>query len=85
MPGPLPEPTPALDPQFLSLAELELSVRATNCLESAGIVTVGDLCRRSPLELLEIRNFGETTFREVIEKLADRKLRLRAEEAQPGD
>jgi MoxR-like ATPase len=52
-----------------SLAELELSVRATNCLESEGINTVRDLVVRAPEDLLVIRNFGETTLREVKQKL----------------
>src|SRR4051794_34910024 len=41
----------------MSLAELELSVRATNCLESEGITTVRDLVIRTDEELLEVRNF----------------------------
>src|SRR6266853_3566813 len=49
----------------MSLAELELSVRATNCLESEGITTVRDLVIRNDDELLEVRNFGETTLKEV--------------------
>ena len=53
----------------MSLAELELSVRATNCLESENIHTVRDLVIRSEDELLEVRNFGETTLNEVREKL----------------
>jgi DNA-directed RNA polymerase subunit alpha len=60
----------------MSLAELELSVRATNCLESEGITTVRDLVIRSDEELLEVRNFGETTLREVKNKLAERGLQL---------
>lgn len=60
----------------MSLAELELSVRATNCLESEGITTVRDLVIRSDDELLEVRNFGETTLREVKAKLAERGLHL---------
>jgi DNA-directed RNA polymerase subunit alpha len=60
----------------MSLAELELSVRATNCLESEGITTVRDLVIRSEEELLEVRNFGETTLREVKSKLAERGLSL---------
>ncbi len=54
----------------LPIAELELSVRATNCLESEGITTVREIVMRTEDELLEIRNFGETTLREVKEKLA---------------
>ncbi len=60
----------------MSLAELELSVRATNCLESEGITTVRDLVIRSDEELLEVRNFGETTLREVKQKLTERGLTL---------
>jgi DNA-directed RNA polymerase subunit alpha len=60
----------------MSLAELELSVRATNCLESEGITTVKDLVIRTDEELLEVRNFGETTLREVKQKLAERGLHL---------
>jgi DNA-directed RNA polymerase subunit alpha len=60
----------------MSLAELELSVRATNCLESEGITTVRDLVIRNDEELLEVRNFGETTLKEVKSKLAERGLYL---------
>jgi DNA-directed RNA polymerase subunit alpha len=60
----------------MSLAELELSVRATNCLESENINTVRDLVQRTEDQLLEVRNFGETTLTEVREKLADIGLRL---------
>jgi DNA-directed RNA polymerase subunit alpha len=60
----------------MSLAELELSVRATNCLESEGITTVRDLVNRSDDELLEVRNFGETTLKEVKVKLQERGLSL---------
>ena len=60
----------------MSLAELELSVRATNCLESEGITTVRDLVSRTEDQLLEVRNFGETTLKEVKQKLAERGLQL---------
>ncbi len=60
----------------MSLAELELSVRATNCLESEGITTVRDLVSRNDEELLEVRNFGETTLKEVKIKLEERGMYL---------
>ncbi len=60
----------------MSLAELELSVRATNCLESEGITTVRDLVMRSDDELLEVRNFGDTTLKEVKGKLQEHGLHL---------
>ena len=60
----------------MSLAELNLSVRATNCLESENINTVRDLVSRTEDQLLEVRNFGETTLTEVREKLPSIGLRL---------
>ena len=59
-----------------SLAELNLSVRATNCLESEGINTVRDLVSKSEDHLLQVRNFGETTLVEVRERLGAIGLRL---------
>jgi DNA-directed RNA polymerase subunit alpha len=61
---------PAIEAKLaMSLAELDLSVRATNCLESENITTVRDLVSRTEDQLLEVRNFGETTLLEVREKL----------------
>jgi DNA-directed RNA polymerase subunit alpha len=73
--------TGAVDPAMeakmgLSLAELKLSVRASNCLESENINTVRDLVQRTEDQLLEVRNFGETTLNEVREKLNELGLRL---------
>lgn len=59
-----------------SLAELNLSVRATNCLESEGITSVRDLVSKSEDQLLQVRNFGETTLVEVRERLAEIDLRM---------
>lgn len=60
----------------MSLAELNLSVRATNCLESEGINTVRDLVSRTDDQLLQVRNFGETTLQEVKDRLDSIGLRL---------
>lgn len=60
----------------MSLAELKLSVRAMNCLESEKIHTVRDLVIRSEDQLLDVRNFGETTLSEVKDKLTELGLRL---------
>ena len=60
----------------MSLAELNLSVRATNCLESEGINTVRDLVTRGEEQLLQVRNFGETTLHEVRERLEQYDLKL---------
>lgn len=56
----------------LSIAEMGLSVRTTNCLEETGILTVRDLLNATPKKLLGISNFGEKTLGEVygaLEKL----------------
>jgi len=53
------------DPGNMSLAELELSVRVTNCLESEGILPLGDLVLRTVAELLEAPNFRMGTLQEV--------------------
>jgi DNA-directed RNA polymerase subunit alpha len=58
------------------VSELRLSVRAGNCLESEGIRTLRDLVQRTEDQLLEVRNFGETTLNEVREKLANLGLHL---------
>ncbi len=60
----------------MSLAELRLSVRAMNCLESENINTVRDLVQKTEDQLLEVRNFGETTLNEVREKLTELGLYL---------
>ncbi|RIK80079.1 MAG: DNA-directed RNA polymerase subunit alpha [Planctomycetota bacterium] len=60
----------------LPLSELNLSVRASNCLESENIMTVRDLVIRTEDQLLEVRNFGETTLAEVQQKLRDLGLHL---------
>jgi DNA-directed RNA polymerase subunit alpha len=60
----------------LSLAELKLSVRATNCLESENINTVRDLVQRTEDQLMEVRNFGDTTMSEVQDKLHELGLHL---------
>jgi len=60
----------------MSLAELKLSVRAMNCLESENINTVRDLVTKSEDQLLEVRNFGDTTLTEVKERLTELGLYL---------
>lgn len=53
----------------LSIAEMGLSVRTTNCLEETGILTVRDLLNATPKRLLSISNFGEKTLDEVYASL----------------
>ena len=58
------------------ISDLRLSLRASNCLHESGIETMRDLVSRTREELLEVRNFGETTLQEIEEKLSDLGLRL---------
>lgn len=68
---------PSLEKKLaMSIAELNLSVRARNCLEAENIRTVRDLVCRTEDQLLELRNFGETSLKEVTEKLEELGLRL---------
>jgi DNA-directed RNA polymerase subunit alpha len=54
--------------------ELDLSVRAHNCLKAANIKNIGDLVRREESEMLKFRNFGRKSLQELIEVLEDRGL-----------
>jgi len=58
------------------ISDLELSVRASNCLEAAKMVTVGDLVRLTEDQLLQLRSFGKTSLMEVKRKLAEVGLSL---------
>ena len=60
----------------MSLTDLDLSVRASNCLESAELQTVGELVRKDEQELLTVRSFGKTSLREVKRKLDELGLSL---------
>ncbi len=61
------------------IEELEIGVRAYNCLKRAGIQTVGDLVTRSESELNAIPNFGRRSTEEVIEAVNQLGLSLRGE------
>ena len=52
-----------------SVESLELSIRSLNCVKNAELRTIRDLVARSEKEMVEIRNFGEKSLREVREKL----------------
>jgi DNA-directed RNA polymerase subunit alpha len=60
----------------MPISQLDLSVRASNCLESAKVNTVGELARMTEGDLLKVRSFGRTSLREVKRKLADLGLSL---------
>lgn len=54
----------------MSVNEIELSVRAANCLNNANITTVGELAMKTESEMLKYRNFGKKSLNEIKEKLA---------------
>jgi len=53
----------------MSVNEIELSVRAANCLNNANITTVGQLAMKSESEMLKYRNFGKKSLNEIKDKL----------------
>lgn len=59
-----------------SVAELELSVRAKNCLDGANITTVGELVSMSENDVMNLKNLGKTSLTEIKNKLAERGLSL---------
>ena len=60
----------------MSVNEIELSVRAANCLNNANITTVGKLAMKSEQEMLKYRNFGKKSLNEIKEKLTGLNLTL---------
>jgi len=60
----------------MSVNEIELSVRAANCLNNANITTVGELAMKSEQEMLKYRNFGKKSLTEIREKLEQLGLSL---------
>jgi DNA-directed RNA polymerase subunit alpha len=60
----------------MSVNEIELSVRAANCLNNANITTVGQLALKTEAEMLKYRNFGKKSLNEIKEKLTSLNLSL---------
>lgn len=65
---------------YMSIEELELSVRPLNCLKRAGIFTVEDLIKKSEDDMLKVRNLGRKSLDEVIKKLESMGLALASKE-----
>ena len=59
-----------------SVKEIELSVRAANCLAQAKIETIGDLVSKTEAEMLKFRNFGKKSLEEIVQKLKKYDLHL---------
>ncbi len=66
--------------QEMTIEELDLSVRAYNCLKRAGINTVAELIQRNEEDMMRVRNLGKKSLEEVEQKLAALGLRLRQNE-----
>ena len=60
----------------MSVNEIELSVRAANCLNNANITTVGELAQKTEADMLKYRNFGKKSLNEIKSKLQDLGLGL---------
>ncbi len=60
----------------MSVNEIELSVRAANCLNNANITSVGQLTMKSEAEMLKYRNFGKKSLNEIKDKLSELGLNL---------
>lgn len=60
----------------MSVNEIELSVRAANCLNNANITTVGELAQKSEAEMLKYRNFGKKSLNEIKQKVSELGLSL---------
>src|SRR5437762_13961600 len=67
----------------MSVNEIELSVRAANCLNNANITTVGQLAQKSEAEMLKYRNFGKKSLNEIKDKLLQLGLGL-GQKFEPG-
>lgn len=60
----------------IPISELELSVRSSNCLKEAKIKTIGDLVKKSELDMLQFKNFGKKSLAEINKILVDMGLTL---------
>jgi len=64
----------------MTIEELDLSVRAFNCLKRAGINTVAELVQRNQEDMMKVRNLGKKSLEEVEQKLVALGLRLKVSE-----
>ena len=64
----------SVDEYNMPIEELNLSVRAHNCLKRSGLMVIGQILEKSEDELLTLRNFGEKSYVELIDRLQEMKL-----------
>ena len=67
------------DIKNVPISELDLSVKAYNCLKRAGIDTIEDLTRKTPTDMMRIRSLGRKTLEEIICKMNSKGLEFREE------
>ena len=67
----------------MPVEQLNLSVRTMNCLRRTGITTVGQLISKGEKELLSLRNFGQRSKHEVVDRLAELGLSLASKGEAP--
>lgn len=60
----------------MPIEELEFSVRTYNCLTRAGIKTLGDICKKTPEDMMKVRNLGRKSLEEVLAKIKEYGLSL---------
>ena len=75
--GPRHSDAPVVEGQDIRIEELDLTVRSFNCLKREGINTLAELLNLTEHQLMNIRNFGQKSVDEVLEKLAERGVRLK--------
>jgi DNA-directed RNA polymerase subunit alpha len=68
----------------MPIEELNLSVRAYNCLKRSGLMTVGAVLEKSEDELLSLRNFGRKSYDELRDKLIELGLLQPSDESDDG-
>ena len=64
----------------MTIEELDLSVRAFNCLKRAGVDTVADLISKSQEDMMKVRNLGKKSLEEVLNKLDELGFALSSDE-----
>jgi DNA-directed RNA polymerase subunit alpha len=75
--GPSPQEADHIAAFALPIDDLDLTVRSYNCLKREGINTLAQLVNLTEHQLMNIRNFGQKSVDEVLEKLAERELQLK--------
>ena len=69
----------------INVADCRFSLRTNSCLEEMGVKTLGELSKHAAFDLLEARNFGESSLAEVEQVLKNVGLQLAAEPKGPAD